>query len=132
MPVRRNSTSGSVTAFPALGGAAPGATGVGAGGHGRRRTGSVVELVDDVLGDPQRRAEQDHLVVREVLPRGQLFVYLVFCLQPLCFFFCLCFFLLSRLGGPRGVGGGRCSRPHRGAPRGNPGPGGGSSARGGP
>src|SRR5215211_8314682 len=83
MPVRRNSTSGSVTAFPASDGAAPVATGVGAGGHGARRTGSVVELVDDVLGDPQRRAEQDHLLVGEVLHRGQLVVDLVLGLELL-------------------------------------------------
>src|SRR5215211_8037990 len=83
MPVRRNSASGSVTGSPPWVVPPPVATGVGAGGHGRRRTGSIVELVDDVLGDPQRRAEQDHLLVREVLHRGQLVVDLVLGLQLL-------------------------------------------------
>src|SRR5215217_4588172 len=82
MPVRRNSASGSVTGSPPWvvprpwpPGWVPAATDA--------TEGSVVELVDDVLGDPQRRAEQDHLVVREVLHRGQLVVDLVLGLELL-------------------------------------------------
>src|SRR5215218_2522597 len=83
MPVRRNSASGSVTAFPASAYPRCPRPPDGPGGRGRRRAASVVELVDDVLGDPQRRAEQDHLVVREVLDRGQLVVDLVLGLELL-------------------------------------------------
>src|SRR4029450_7184074 len=95
MPVRRNSPSGSVTAFPAF--ACPEARGhrmgPAAAGVGGR---SVVELVDNVLGDPQRRAEQDHLLVREVLHRGQLVVDLVLGLQLLV--------VVQLLGRPGGGG----------------------------